>query len=72
MPKFPSLKPSEIIRILIRNGFIIDRVKGSHHIMYNTETKRRVVVPFHKSDLPIGTLREIIKQSGLEIEDFTE
>ena len=46
MPKFPSLKPSEIIRFLIRNGFIIDRVKGSHHIMYNGETKRWVIVHF--------------------------
>lgn len=28
--------------------------------------------PFHRADLPIGTLREIIKQSGLELEDFTD
>ncbi|MFV9631031.1 MAG: type II toxin-antitoxin system HicA family toxin [Methanosarcinales archaeon] len=43
----------------------IDRVKGSHHIFYHPETKRRVVVPFHKKDLPKGTLLEILKQAGI-------
>lgn len=70
MPKLPSLKPSEIIKILLKNGFIVDRIKGSHYILYNEETRARVVVPFHKIDLPKGTLHEIIKQSGLKDEDF--
>ena len=71
MPKIPVLTPSEIIKILIKNGFIIDRIKGSHHILVNENTKVRVVVPMHKKDLPKGTIHEIIKQSGLKIEDFS-
>mgnify|MGYP003729565433 FL=1 len=31
---------------------------------------RRVVVPFHKKDLPKGTINEIIKQSGLSKDKF--
>jgi len=70
MPKQPILKPADIIKILQANGFVIDRIKGSHHIMFNEEKDIRLVVPFHKSDLPKGTLHEIIKQSGIKTEDF--
>ena len=70
MPKTPSLKPQEIIKILLKNGFVIDRIKGSHNILINEEKKIMLVVPLHKTDLLNGTLHEIIKQSGLSIEDF--
>jgi predicted RNA binding protein YcfA (HicA-like mRNA interferase family) len=70
MPKFPSLTPSEIIRILLKNDFELDRIKGSHHIYINRNTRARVVVPFHRTDLPKGTLHEIIKQSGLKDEEL--
>jgi predicted RNA binding protein YcfA (HicA-like mRNA interferase family) len=43
----------------------LDRTKGSHRIYYNYEKNRRVVVPFHKKDLPKGTLHEILKQAGI-------
>lgn len=70
MPKLPSVTPSDLIRILLSKGFELDRIKGSHHIFIHPVSRIRVVVPFHKSDLPKGTLHEIIKQSGLKIEDF--
>lgn len=74
MPKLPSLTPKKIITILESRGFALDRVKGSHHIYYHPETKRRVVVPLHKKDLPKGTLFEILKQVGIskdELRDLT-
>jgi len=74
MPKLPSLTPKKIIKILESRGFALDRVKGSHHIYYHPETKRRVVVPLHKKDLPKGTLFEILKQAGIskdELRDLT-
>jgi len=74
MPKLPSLTPKKIITILESRGFALDRVKGSHHIYYHPETKRRVVVPLHKKDLPKGTLFEILKQAGIskdELRDLT-
>ena len=45
MPKLPSLTPQKVIKILEKKGFILDRTKGSHHIYYHPETRRRVVVP---------------------------
>lgn len=70
MSKLPSFAPADIIKVLLKSGFIIDRIKGSHHILYNETTKVRIVIPMHKRDLPKGTLYEIIKQSGLKLEDF--
>jgi len=70
MPKLPSLTPQKIIKALERKGFILDRIKGSHHIYYHPETKRRVVVPLHKRDLPQGTLLEILKQADISKEEL--
>ena len=72
MPKVPSFTPQKIIRILEKKGFLLDRSKGSHHIYYHPETKRRVVVPLHKKDLPKGTLFEILKQAGLQKEEMRD
>lgn len=68
MPKLPSFTSKDIIRILEKEGFVLDRIKGSHHIYYHPETKRRAVIPFHKKDLPKGTLFEILKQAGISKE----
>jgi len=72
MPKLPSLTPQKIIKVLEKKGFVLDRIKGSHHIYYHPETKRRVVVPFHKKDLPRETLLEILKQAGISKEELRD
>nr|CBH39225.1 conserved hypothetical protein, YcfA-like family [uncultured archaeon]CBH39695.1 conserved hypothetical protein, YcfA-like family [uncultured archaeon] len=72
MPKLPSLTPQKIIKVLEKKGFVLDRIKGSHHIYYHLETKRRVVIPLHKRDLPNGTLLEIIKQAGISKEELRD
>ena len=69
MPKLPSLTSTDVIRILKKKGFILDRVKGSHHIYFHPEIHRRVIVSYHKRDLPKGTLYEILKQAGLTKEE---
>lgn len=70
MPKLPSFTPQEIIKVLEKEGFVLDRIKGSHHIYYQPTTKRRVVVPLHKRDLPKGTLLEILKQAGISKQEL--
>jgi predicted RNA binding protein YcfA (HicA-like mRNA interferase family) len=72
VPKLPSLTPQKIIKVLEKEGFVLDRIKGSHHIYYQLATKRRVVVPLHKRDLPKGTLLEILKQAGISIEGLRD
>ena len=45
-------------------------VKGSHHVLrHPAKPKVRAVVPVHRKDLPVGTLRAIIRQAGLSVEE---
>jgi predicted RNA binding protein YcfA (HicA-like mRNA interferase family) len=56
----------EIIKILEKNGWILDRISGSHHILIK-EGKRSIPVPVHgKKDIPIGLAQKILKQAGIE------
>ena len=63
----------DVIQKLRRAGFVFDRqAKGSHEIWYHPGTRRRVVVPNHPGLLPKGTLRAIIRESGLTVDEFTK
>ncbi len=70
MPKFPSIKPRELIKVFERQGYIIDRQKGSHIILFHSISHRRLTIPMHAKDVPNGTLHAIIKESGLTKEGF--
>lgn len=55
----------EVIKLLETNGWHLDRITGSHHIM--VKENKTVVVPLHgKKDLPKGTLNKILKLGGLK------
>lgn len=69
MSKLPVLTPKEIVAIPERNGFVLIRTKGSHAIYHNPNTRKMVVVPMHKTDLPKGTTAEILKQAGIGREE---
>ncbi len=43
---------------------------SNHRIYYHPETHQRVVVPFHKKDLPKGTLLEILRQAGIHPDEL--
>lgn len=70
MPKIPSIKPRELIKKFEKLGYVIDRQKGSHIILYHPAKGKRLVIPMHVKDLPKGTLLSIVKQSGLTREEF--
>jgi predicted RNA binding protein YcfA (HicA-like mRNA interferase family) len=72
MTKLPSLTARDAIKKLKKAGFMFDRqAKGSHEICYNPITKRRTTIPNHPGvDIPKGTLKAIIKEAGLTIEEF--
>ena len=70
MPKTPRLTSKEIISILIKNGFILKRTKGSHYIFYNANNNRIVTVPYHSKNLPIGTLLSILDMAGINRNDL--
>lgn len=62
--------PKKLLKILLKAGFSIDHISGSHYILYNPVSKKRAVLPFHTKDIPKGTLRSIIKSAGLSEENL--
>ncbi len=66
MTKFPSFKPRNIEKILVNNGFELKRQSGSHRVYFSQKTNKTAIVPFHTKDIASGTVRSIIKQSGLD------
>ena len=71
MPRLPVLSGREIIKILSKKGFIIVGRKGSHVRMKRiTEKEVCITVIPYKKEIPIGTLKSIIRQSGLPEEEF--
>lgn len=60
------MKGNEIIKLLIKDGWELDRVNGSHHIM--AKGGQTVPVPVHGTkDLPKGTLKSIEKMTGVKL-----
>ena len=56
----------ELVKILKKKEWVLDRIAGSHHIMIK-EGKRAVPVPVHgNKDLPKGLLNAILKQTGIK------
>jgi predicted RNA binding protein YcfA (HicA-like mRNA interferase family) len=71
MDSLPVIKPKEAIRAFLRGGFYIHHQTGSHaRLIHETRTELRITVPIHSKDIPKGTLRRIIRQAGLTVEDF--
>jgi len=61
----------EITRKLKEQGFAFDRqAAGSHEIWYNKSTKRYTTLVNHPGEMPEGTLRAILKQAGIDPDEF--
>jgi predicted RNA binding protein YcfA (HicA-like mRNA interferase family) len=71
MSKLPSISGRECVQALEKVGFRFQRQKGSHISLIREEPFSQVVVPDHR-ELDRGTLRAIIRQAGLSVEDFME
>jgi len=73
MPKPPLVSGKETVKALQRLGFVFIRQKGSHAILRRetADGARGCVVPMHREIQP-GTLRGILKQAGIDVQDFME
>ncbi|MBU4233108.1 MAG: type II toxin-antitoxin system HicA family toxin [Proteobacteria bacterium] len=69
MSKLPKISGRECAKVLTRAGFAFKRQEGSHIILRRDEPFAQIVVPDHK-ELDRGTLRAIIRQSGLSVAEF--
>ena len=69
MDKLLLVSGQEAVKALSKVGFYIRRQHGSHIIMRRDNPYSQIVVPNHKS-IDRGTLRAIIRDAGLTVEEF--
>lgn len=71
MPKLPVLSGRDVRRVLESHGFQLVRQRGSHMVMQRSAADGTTTIPIPDHDeLRTGTLRSIIRQSGLAVEEF--
>ena len=69
MSGLPRISGRECVKALSKIGFYLKRQEGSHMILRRDDPFGQLVVPDHK-ELDRGTLRAIIRQSGLSVDEF--
>ena len=71
MSKLPVVSGKKLCRILGKVGYSVDHQTGSHIILRNANPPyRRLTVPDHR-EITRGTLRSIIRQAGLTVDEFS-
>jgi predicted RNA binding protein YcfA (HicA-like mRNA interferase family) len=70
MPPVPAVSGTGLVKALERAGFVVTRVKGSHHRLKHPDG-RATTVPVHRGrDVPKGTLRSVLEDAGLTVEEL--
>ena len=71
MGRLAGFKYREVARRLRALGFAFDRHgPGSHEIWRHGSTGRKVTLPHHSADMKEGTLRAILCEAEIHIDDF--
>lgn len=72
MSALPRISGREAVTAFRRLGYEVDRQKGSHLILrHPSPPHRRLTVPDHR-ELAKGTLRALIREAGVTVEEFVE
>ena len=64
---YTLMNSREIIQFLRRDGWERVRTRGSHHQFKHPTKPGLVTVPHPKRDLPMGTVKSILKQAGIDL-----
>lgn len=81
MPKLPRISASKVINALEKLGFVQVRQRGSHVILKKQFVQEGeeekilevgCVVPMHRKNIAVGTLKNILNQAGITVEEFIE
>ena len=71
MPDLPTLNGREVVRAFAKDGWQMVRQRGSHMILVKPGHMATLSVPDHR-EVAKGTLRSLIRSSGLTVDQFTE
>lgn len=71
MGRLSGFKYRDVAQRLSRLGFEFDRAAaGSHEIWRHRDSGKRVTLPHHPGDMPEGTLRAILREAGVSVDEF--
>lgn len=71
MPKLPSIKDRQLIKILKKLGFFEHPERGTSHLVFAHQDGRRTTVARHPGkDIPRGTLRAILRDINISPQEF--
>ena len=70
MPKFPAVKDVKLIKILKKLGFFESKEKGTSHLVLKHLDGRRTTIARHRKEIPIGTLKSILKDVEISDDQF--
>lgn len=68
--KLPAVTPKQLLRVLEKKGWQVDRIRGSHHVLVHPEQKRALVIAVHNRDLQSGTVTAILRNAGISRDEF--
>lgn len=73
MAKLPRVTAKRVLKALQRSGFYIHHQAGSHvNLRHEGKPHLHVVIPFHGGDLAPKTIKSILVQAELTVEEFTK
>lgn len=58
------MKGKELVKLLMQDGWTLDRISGSHHVMKKGD--KTEIIPVHNTDIPKGLANTILKRTGLK------
>jgi predicted RNA binding protein YcfA (HicA-like mRNA interferase family) len=70
VPGLPTVTARETIAAFRRAGWSVIGQTGSHAKLGHPSTAARVTVPMHRGDIKSGTLKSILKQAGMTVDEF--
>ncbi len=73
MGRLVGFKYREVARRLRSFGWAYDRPSpGSHEVWRHSSTGRKVTLPHHARDMAEGTLRAVLREAGIGVDEFLD
>lgn len=70
MTRLPQVSGREVVKALQKLGYVQDRQRGSHIVIRQIEEPHRRITVLDHDSVAKGTLRAIIRQVGLSVDEF--
>ncbi|MEK7501990.1 MAG: hypothetical protein A3B44_02760 [Candidatus Levybacteria bacterium RIFCSPLOWO2_01_FULL_38_21] len=71
MSKLPQITPKKLLKVFIKQGFVIKRQTGSHVRLMHSDG-RKITIAIHNKPIAPGTFQSILKQANFTRDEFLE